>query len=103
MQLMMKRVGVLLFLTAVVAYAQPAPPAPVQGVYIGFVGNQAVVAQLTSEGETRGRFYYRRDGLDIQLEGSIQNGKYVFGERQPSGHPDLGLAARRPESVIAGG
>ena len=59
-------------------------PAPLQGVYTGFIGNQAVVAQLSSEGEPSGSFFYRRDGLDIQLSGSVQNGRYVFGELYPA-------------------
>ncbi|MDX2004705.1 MAG: hypothetical protein SFU83_05455 [Meiothermus sp.] len=71
----------LLTLTAL-AHAQ-TEEAPLQGVFVGFFGNQAVVAQFGGEGELRGRFYYRRDGLDIVLEGGLQGGKYVLGERYP--------------------
>lgn len=71
-------------------------PPPLEGTYLGFVGNQAVVAQFNTDDGLWGRYYFRRDGLDIRLEGSYKNQIYTLSEVYPASRQgSFTLALRR--------
>jgi hypothetical protein len=53
----------------------PCLAQPLNGVYIGLIGEQPVVAKFrSSNSRITGSYYYRRYALDIPLEGTISKG-----------------------------
>lgn len=92
-------IWVALLLGLVLAQGQEAGPPPIEGVYLGFVGNQAVVAQFKTDDGLWGRYYFRQEGLDIRLEGQYKKQIYTLSEVYPANRGGAFTLARRRDFI----
>jgi hypothetical protein len=96
-------VQVLLFLCAVsFVLASKSQMPSFDGLYIGVIGGQPVVARLGTDGiNIRGSYYYRRYSLDIPLEGTVSKAGIELTEHTQYGG-DATWRAKLEHDVLVG-